>query len=301
MMKKILISGGSGLVGSLLTKKLIEKGYSVHILSRNPEESKGVKAFKWDVKKGTIDKDAFKGVTGIIHLAGAGIADKRWTRKRKRIIINSRVDSAKLLYTGAKKAGLQLNAFISASGINYYGAQTTSHINVETDLPSNDFIGLCCVKWEAAADKFSDLTRVVKLRTGVVFSENGGALDRMAKPVKMGIGSPLGNGQQYMPYIHINDLCDLYIYALENEHVRGVYNASNGDHVTNTELTDALAHEFKKSLWAPKVPAFALKLLFGAMSKIILYGSRASSDKVKATGFDFQFQNLHQTLFDIYE
>lgn len=300
-MKKILISGGSGLVGSHLTKKLIKKGYSVNILSRNPGEKDGVKSFKWDVKNGKIDKDAFKGVTGIIHLAGAGIADKRWTNKRKRIIINSRVDSANLLYTSAKKAGLQLNTFISASGINYYGAETTSNIYVETDLPSNDFIGECCVKWEAAADQFSDLTRVVKLRTGVVLAKNGGALDRMVKPIKMGIGSPLGNGQQYMPYIHINDLCDLYIYALENEHVRGVYNACNGDHLTNIELTDALAHEFKKSLWAPKVPAVALKLLFGEMSKIILYGSRASSDKVKSTGFEFQFQNIHQALFDIYE
>ena len=300
-MKKILISGGSGLVGSLLTKKLIEKGYAVHILSRTPGEKDGVKSFKWDVKKGEIDKNAFKDVTGIIHLAGAGIADKRWTPNRKKTIIDSRVESAKLLYTTAKKSSVQLNAFISASGINYYGAQTTSNLYVETDLPSNDFIGECCVKWEAAADQFSDLTRVVKLRTGVVLSKKGGALDRMAKPVKMGIGSPLGNGQQYMPYIHINDLCDMYIYALENEHVRGVYNACNGDHVTNIELTDALAHEFKKSLWAPKVPAIALKLLFGEMSQIILYGSRASSDKIKSTGFEFKFQNIHQTLFDIYE
>lgn len=300
-MKKILISGGSGLVGSLLTKKLIEKGYAVNILSRTPGEKDGVKSFKWDVKKGEIDKAAFKGITGIIHLAGAGIAEKRWTRKRKKTIINSRVESAKLLYTTAKKAGVQLNAFVSASGINYYGAETTSHIYVETDLPTNSFISECCVKWEAAADKFSDLTRVVKLRTGVVLAKNGGALDRMAKPVQLGIGSPLGSGLQYMPYIHIHDLCEMYIYALENEHVRGVYNACNGDHVTNIELTDALAHEFKKSLWMPKVPAVALKLLFGEMAQIILYGSRASSDKIKATGYEFQFQNIHQTLFDIYE
>lgn len=300
-MKKILISGGSGLVGSLLTKKLIEKGYSVHILSQNPKETQGVKVFKWDVKKGEIDKDAFKDVTGIIHLAGAGIADKRWTRRRKRTIVDSRVDSAKLLYTAAKKARVQLTAFVSASGINYYGAETTSNIYVETDPPTDSFISDVCVKWEAAADMFSDLTRVVKLRTGVVFSKNGGALDRMAKPVKMGIGSPLGSGRQYMPYIHIHDLCEMYIYALENEHVRGVYNACNGDHVTNIELTDALAYEFKKPLFMPKVPAIALKLLFGEMAQIILYGSRASSDKIKATGFEFKFQNIHQTLFNIYE
>lgn len=299
-MKKILISGGSGLIGSLLTKKLIEKGYSVHVLSRNPKEKRGVKVFKWNVKKGEIDKKAFTGVTSIIHLTGAGIADKRWTRKRKRMIVASRVESAELLYATAKKTRTQLNSFISASGINYYGSKTTSKIYKETDPPSKSFISDCCVKWEAAADKFSGLTRVVKLRTGVVLSKNGGALTRMAKPVKMGIGSPLGSGHQYMPYIHIQDLCEMYIYALENEHVRGVYNACNGDHVTNIELTDALAYEFKKSLFMPKVPAIVLKLLFGEMAQIILYGSRASSDKIKATGFEFRFQNIHQALYDIY-
>ena len=300
-MKKILISGGSGLVGKALTKKLIDKGYDVHILSRNPEVLKDVKAFKWDVSKGEIDKRAFKGISAIIHLAGAGIADKRWTKKRKAILINSRVKSANLLYATAKKTNTSLNVFISASGINYYGSATTPHIYVESDPPSNSFISECCVKWEAAADKFSDLTRVVKLRTGVVLSKNGGALDRMAKPIKWGIGSPLGKGQQYMPYVHISDLCDMYIYALENENVSGVYNACNGDHLTNIELTEALAYEFKKRLWAPKVPALALKLLLGEMSQIVLYGSRATSDKIKATGFEFKFQNIHQTLFDIYE
>lgn len=300
-MKKVLISGGSGLVGSALSKKLLERGYAVNILSRSPGEKDGVRAFEWNIEKAEIDMDAYKGVTAIIHLAGAGIADKRWTEKRKEIIIDSRVESARLLYLGAAKAGIKLSAFVSASGINYYGSKTTDHIFVETDAPSPQFIGDCCVQWESAADEFKDLTRVVKLRTGVVLSAKGGALDRMAKPVKMGVGAPLGTGKQYMPYIHIDDLCEMYIYALENEHVEGAYNACNGDYVNNIALTEALAKELNKPLWMPNVPEFALKLLFGEMAQIILYGSRASADKIKATGFKFRFQNLHQTFFDIYE
>ncbi|NEN21907.1 TIGR01777 family protein [Cryomorpha ignava] len=300
-MKKVLISGGSGLVGSALSKKLIERGYTVNILSRSPGEKDGIKAFEWDIEKAEIDMHAYKGVTAIIHLAGAGIADKRWTDKRKEIIIDSRVESARLLYLGAVKAGIKLSAFVSASGINYYGSKTTDHIFVETDPPSSEFIGDCCVQWEAAADEFKDLTRVVKLRTGVVLSKKGGALDRMAQPVKLGVGAPLGTGKQYIPYIHIDDLCEMYIYAIENEHVEGAYNACNGDYVNNVELTEALARELNKPLWMPHVPEFALKLLFGEMAQIILYGSRASADKIKSTGFEFNFQNMNQTLFDIYE
>ncbi len=300
-MKKVLISGGSGLIGSALSKKLLAKGYKVNILSRTPGVKDGVDAYEWDVKNAEVDLNAFKGVTAIVHLAGAGIADSRWTSKRKKVIIDSRVESARLLYLGAEKAGVNLSAFVSASGINYYGSKTTQHIYKENDPPSPTFIGDCCVQWEAAADQFKDLTRVVKLRTGVVLSENGGALDQMAKPVKMGVGAPLGSGKQYMPYIHIDDLCDMYIHAIENENVQGAYNACNGDHVTNMELTEALAEELKKPLWMPHVPEFALKLLFGKMAEIILYGSRASAEKIKSTGFEFGFQNIHQTLFNIYE
>lgn len=288
-------------MGSALSKKLIAGGYEVNILSRSPDSKNGVNAYEWDIEKTEVDMDAYKGVSAIIHLAGAGIADSRWTNNRKEILIDSRVESARLLYLGAVKAGIKLKAFVSASGINYYGSQTSDHIFVETDPPASEFISDCCVQWEAAADEFKDLSRVVKLRTGVVLSENGGALDRIARPIKLGLGAPLGTGKQYMPYIHIDDLCEMYKYALENETMNGVYNACNGDHVNNTELTETLARELKKPLWMPKVPEFALKLLFGEMAEILLYGSRASADKIKSTGFKLRFQNLEQTLYDIYE
>lgn len=299
-MKKVLISGGSGLVGSHLIPQLLSRGYKVHVLSRQQRDIPGVKVFVWNIRKKEIDLKALSGVTSIIHLAGAGIADRRWTRRRKKRIISSRVDSAKLLLAAVKKSKTQLNSFISASGINYYTSATTSQIFEENDPPANDFLGECCKLWEAAADKFSNQARVVKLRTGVILSNDGGALPRMAAPVKWGIGSPLGSGKQYMPYIHIDDLCEMYIYALENDHVRGSYNACNGDHLTNIELTEALAYEFKKKLRMPHVPGFVLKIMFGEMSKIILNGSRASAEKIKSAGFEFKFQNIYQVLFDLY-
>lgn len=299
-MKKVLISGGSGLVGTRLTQKLINRGYTVHILSRKYKDIPGVKVFVWDVKDQKIDSKALEGVSSIIHLAGAGIAEKRWTRSRKKLIVSSRVDSAALLFSAVQKSKTQLDSFISASGINYYTSETTSHIFVENDHPAQDFLGYCCKEWEAAADKFAKRARVVKLRTGVVLSSEGGALPRMALPVKLGVGSALGSGKQYMPYIHIDDLCDMYIYALENDHIRGAYNACNGDHLTNVELTEALAYEFKKKIIFPKVPSFVLKLMFGEMANVILNGSRASADKIKQAGFDFTFQNIYQTLFDLY-
>lgn len=301
MTKKVLISGGSGLVGTSLSKKLIAAGYEVNILSRRPGIKDGIKAFEWNIEKTEIDMEAYKGVTAIIHLAGAGIANSRWTNSRKEVLVDSRVESARLLYLGAVKAGVNLSAFVSASGINYYGSNTTDHIFVESDPPTSEFISDCCVQWEAAADEFKELTRVVKLRTGIVMSQNGGALDRMAKPIKLGIGSPLGSGNQYVPYIHIDDLCEMYLYALENNSVNGAYNACNGDHINNIELTETLARALRRPLWMPNVPEFALKLLFGEMADILLYGSRASADKIKSTGFNFRFQNLEQTLYDIYE
>lgn len=299
-MKKVLISGGSGLVGTALRQKLLARGYGVHILSRHPEDVEGTKAFEWDVANQTIDLKAFEGVLYIIHLAGAGIADKRWTDERKKIIIDSRVQSAKLLLKGVNDSGIDLTAFISASGINYYGTKTTEKIFVETDPPSTDFIGECCVKWEAAADEFHSLARVVKLRTGVVFSPKGGALERIAQPIKLGVGAPLGSGKQYMPYIHIDDLCEMYIHAIEDEKMEGAYNACNGDHITNKELTKGIAKVLNRPLWLPNIPAFIMKMLFGEMASILLGGSRASAEKIKTEGFKFEYDNLSDTLADIY-
>ena len=297
---KILISGGSGLIGSALTKLLLAKGHEVNHLSRSKYSQNNIPTFVWDLEKNEIDAAAFNGVEAIVHLAGAGIADGRWTEQRKKIIIDSRVDSANLLYQKAKELKTPLKVFISASGISYYGMDTTENIYSETDPPSDDFIGTCCVLWEKAADQFSDLTRVVKLRTGIVLSANGGALEKIAQPVKFGFGAPLGSGDQWVPYIHIDDLCEMYLAAIEKENYHGVYNAVNGDHVTNTDLTKATAKALKKPLWLPNVPSFVLKTVFGEMGRLILEGSRASAEKVKKAGFDFEYNTLLESLDSIY-
>ena len=296
----VLITGGTGLIGTKLTKLLKGKGYDVKHLSRSPSPENQIPTFLWKIENGEIDEEAFNGVDAIIHLAGAGIAEKRWTEERKKVIISSRVDSANLLYKAVRKTNTDLKVFLSASGINYYGMTTTDKIFREDDPPSKDFIGKCCVLWEEAADQFSEICRVVKLRTGVVFSKQGGALEKISKPVKFGIGAPLGSGKQWVPYIHIDDLCRMYLKALEDESTEGVYNAVNGDHITNKKLTKETASALDKPLWLPNVPAFVLKAALGEMAGLVLEGSRASADKIQKEGFEFKYKTLESALNDIY-
>ncbi|MBC8393230.1 MAG: TIGR01777 family protein, partial [Deltaproteobacteria bacterium] len=199
-MSKILITGGTGLVGSRLTEMLVDKNHEVVVLSRNP---KNKNEFKWDISKAFIDEKVFENTDYIIHLAGAGIADERWSEKRKQLIIDSRVESANLLFHKVKEHKIKLKGFISASGIGYYGAFTSDKIFEETDKVGNDFLGEVCEKWEAAALQFEQLNiNVSILRTGIVLSKNGGALEKMKTPVI----SPLGSGKQYLPWLHIDDL-----------------------------------------------------------------------------------------------
>jgi uncharacterized protein len=292
-MKKIVITGQSGLIGKHLTKLLEEKGYEVCGLSRKP---RGKSQFFWDVDKMQLDPNALKDVSVIIHLAGAGIAEKRWSEARKKEVIDSRVKSAELLYQSVKNEGIQLEAFISASGINYYGTTTSATIFTETDSPGNDFAAECCAVWEEAADKFAEITRVVKLRTGLVLAENGGALKKMIPPVKMGIGSPLGTGRQYVPWIHIDDICQMYLWAIENESVRGTYNAVAPEHISNRDLMKGIALQLKKPFFFPAVPRFVIKLLFGEMGNLVLEGSRASAEKIMKEGFVFKHNTLKTAL-----
>ncbi|MEM9052240.1 MAG: TIGR01777 family oxidoreductase [Bacteroidota bacterium] len=298
---RVLITGGTGLIGTELTKLLVSSGHEVRLLSRRRGSQNGVQKFQWNPAKGELDSEALEGVEAIIHLAGAGIADSRWSEARKKVIIDSRVETANLLFEKVKKVNPPLKTFISASGISYYGLVTSDKIFEESDSPSSDFIGECCVLWEQAADQFSDLARVVKLRTGIVLSKNGGALEKIAQPIKFGAGAPLGSGNQWVPYIHIKDLCQMYLNALEDENWSGVYNAVNGDHVTNSRLTKTIAKTLKKPLWLPNVPSFVLKMVFGEMANLILEGSRISAEKIKSQGFSFEHQSLEDSLLDIYQ
>jgi uncharacterized protein (TIGR01777 family) len=214
--KSILLTGGTGLIGKTLTAQLLAKGYQVSHLSRTPGNDPQVKTFLWDVHKGEIDAHCIDGVDIVIHLAGAGIADSRWTDERKKEIIESRTKSIGLVYQllGTKKH--KVNTIISASAIGYY-SDRGNELLTETSPPNNDFMARCCIEWEAIVDEAAKLNlRVVKFRTGVVLN-NGGALKQMALPVKLYVGSPMGSGKQWVPWIHWQDVVDMYLFAIENE------------------------------------------------------------------------------------
>lgn len=292
-MAKILITGGTGLVGTQLVKMLSKHNHEVVILSRNP---KNKNEFKWDISSNFIDEKALLKTEYIIHLAGAGIADKRWTDERKQTIIDSRVKTANLLFDKINELNIDLKGFISASGIGYYGAVTSDKIFKETDKPGTDFLADVCVKWENAALQFKkNKIPVSILRTGIVLSKKGGALDKMRTPII----SPLGSGKQYMPWIHLEDLCTMYTHAVE-ENINGIYNAVAPEHHTSKTFSKALAKSIKKPYLAFGVPSFLLKILFGKMAIILLEGSRISSKKIeKNGGYSFRFSKLNEALREL--
>ena len=299
-MAKIIVTGGTGLIGMHLCKTLHEKGYDIAILSRTSRKEATIPTYTWDIDKMEIEKGAFDRVKCIVHLAGANIGEKRWTAKRKQIIIDSRVKTGQLLLNKIKEQGNDLQMFISASAIGYYGTFTSAKTFNESDQPGNDFLGNVCRVWEQTADRFKDLgIRRIKIRTGVVLTRRGGALSKMILPVKMSIGSAIGTGSQYLPWIHIDDLCGIYIKAIEDTQMEGAYNAVAPDHKTNLEITRTVARILNKPLWFPKIPAIAMKLIFGKMSEMLLEGSRVSADKIISTGYNFQFPDLESAITDL--
>lgn len=295
MKEIVLITGGSGTIAKKLSERL-KSDFEVRFLTR---KKKNPNDFEWDLNAKTIDEAALENVSHIIHLAGANIAEKKWTDERKKEIISSRVDSAKLLLDTLKKKNLKLKSFISASGINYYGTKTSEKIFTENDTPGRDFLAEVVVVWEKAADEFTIeniAERVVKIRTAVVLSKEEGALPKMSVPIKMGIGSPIGSGKQYMPWIHINDICRIYEWAIKDNSVSGPYNAVAPEHYDNKNFTKKIAKILKKPLFMPNVPSLVLKLLFGELSVALLEGSRASSEKIEKEGFQFEFPTLDGAL-----
>lgn len=296
----VLISGGTGFIGKRLTAMLIDNNYSVSILSRSQKQnSADVSYYKWDVNTGFIEEEAVMKADYVIHLAGEGIADKRWTKERKEAIVQSREQSIKLIYDVLKKNNKKLDAFVSASGIGIYGAINGSIICNETTLPANDFLGTTCQKWEAAADTIESLgIRTVKIRTGLVLGKEEGFLKKLVPIFKLKLGSALGSGNQYMPWIHMDDLCAIYLEAIRNTTLTGAYNAAIYDNTTNTIFSKTLAKVYGYSIWLPNVPAFLIRIALGEMSQIILTGRRVSSVKIEETGFKFQFTNLKLALRD---
>ena len=298
MKKRVLLTGGTGFVGRNLTRLLIQSGYSVSILTRNlKQNSADVFYYRWDVGRGQIDEKAVLKADYIIHLAGEGIADKRWTSKRKLAIIESREKSIQLIYDVLKRNDKQLQAFVSASGIGFYGAILGSEICTESSPAVADFLGSTCQKWEVAAETMESLgIRTVKIRTGLVLGKDDGFLKKMAPLFKYNLGSALGSGKQYMPWIHIDDLCAIYLEAVRNDEMSGAYNAAINDNTTNDSFSKTLAKMYGYSIWLPNVPAFFLKMVLGDMAQILLTGRRVSSEKIEKIGVQFRFKNLEDAL-----
>ena len=303
MKKNVLISGGSGFIGKNLTNLLIGNGYSVSILSRSEKQNTAdISYYKWDITTHFIEEEAVIKADYILHLAGENIAEKPWTAKRKEEILQSREQSIQLIYDVLKKNNKKLDAFVSASGVGIYGAVNGEEICTENTPPENDFLGSTCQKWEAAADTISNLgIRVVKIRTGLVLGKDDGFLKKLTPIFKMRLGSALGSGRQYMPWIHVNDLCAIYLEAIKNSDLTGAYNAAIFDNTTNSVFSKTLAKIYGYSIWLPNVPAFLIKIALGEMAQIILKGRRVSPQKIIKTGFEFQFTALEVALKDCLE
>jgi len=300
MQKHILLTGGTGLIGTHLTKALLDKGYTISHLGRKPGNDPKVKTYLWDVPKGEIDEACINGVDTIVHLAGAGVVDKRWSDERKKEIIDSRTKSIGLIYELLRKKDHIVKTVVSATATGYYGDRK-SEILTEESKPGNDFLAEVCIKWETAADEGAELgLRVVKFRTGIVLDKEGGALPQLANPVKWGVGSPLASGEQWMPWIHWRDVVRMYIYGIENDTLSGVYNMTGPNPVTNQQLTKAVAAQLDKPFWAPNVPEFILKLILGEMRIAVLESDRTSSKKIEDTGFKFDYPELSEALKEIY-
>ena len=300
MKKNVLITGGTGFVGRHLTDLLVENGFSVSILSRSKRtNTENIFYYIWDVEKQFIEEEAIQKADYVIHLAGANIGEKRWTNKRKAEILSSRELSAQLIYNSLLKYDKNLEAFVSASAVGIYGAMNGRAICNEEMQPANDFLGQTCQKWEAAANQFEKLgIRTVKIRTGLVLGKEDGFLKKMVPIFKLKLGSALGTGKQYMPWIHIDDLCRIYLEALKNPLMTGANNAAITDDTTNELFSKTLAKLYGYAMWLPNVPSFLIKIALGEMAKLALTGRRVSSEKITKLGFRFQFKELEEALKD---
>lgn len=301
MKQQILITGATGMLGKKLIPVLLQAGHSVSILSRKPQQIPGVKTFIWDVEKQQIDESCVENINCIMHLAGENIAGGKWTPERKAKLISSRVDSTHLLYRALVNRQHDVSHFISASAVGIYGDRE-EEILTEDSHPGSGFMASCCEQWEAAVNKGLTLgMRVTKLRTGVVLGQHGGALGPMATAVKYFAGAPLGSGQQWVPWIHEDDIVNIYLYLLEHPEFSGTLNACAPFPVTNAALTKAIAKQLHRPVWPINVPQGMLKLLLGEMAAVILNSNNTSAQHLLDTGFKFKYTYLDEALAAIYQ
>ena len=304
-MQTVLITGGTGMIGQALAKQLIANGYDVIILSRNPKRSSRphLTYAKWDIEKGEIDEYALVNTNIIVHLAGEGVADKRWSDKRKQAIVDSRVQSGNLLVKALSENKHQVKTFIAASAIGWYGPDTAKSLEesfVETDPADDSYLGNTCKLWEQSTEAIGGMgIRLVRLRIGIVFNKKGGALAEFLKPAKFALATILGNGKQIVSWIHHHDLCKMIQYAIEAPALEGVYNAVAPNPVTNKKLVLTIAKNTYPIYFPSFVPGFLLKIMLGEMSIEVLKSTKVSAQKIQDAGFVFDYPNVEEAIIDL--
>ena len=290
------------MVGRALSKLLIARGYKVIWLSRERFVKAEIPRYRWDYHKNEIDSDALQQADIIVHLAGSNLGEGAWTRRKKQEIVESRVKTAQLILQTLKLQDKKPEAFISASAVGYYGIETSEAIFSEEDMPQeSDFLSRTCRKWEEATFEFKEQLniRTVCLRTGMVLSPHSEVIQHMLLPVRFGLAAPLGNGNQYLSWIHIDDLCRIYLTAIEDVNMQGVYNAVAPTHTTNAQFMRTFAKTLNKPFFVPKIPAFILRLIIGEAAQMMLKGSRVSAKKIEDFGFTFNYPSVGEALQDV--
>ena len=299
----ILITGATGLVGQELVSLLLQNGHIVHYLSTSKKKlvfNTNYKGFYWNPKTAEIDIASLTDVEVIVHLAGANVA-KKWTKSYKEEIIESRILSTRLLFQTLQKTPNRVKQIVSASAIGIYPDSLTN-IYHETDLDVDvSFLGNVVKLWENEVSQFEKLEIVVsKIRIGIVFAKNGGALQEMAKPIRYGVGAAFGSGEQYQSWIHIQDLVAVFYHVIENE-LPGIYNGVSPYPVSNAELTKAIAKTLEKPLFLPNVPKFVMKIILGEMHEILFSSQHVSCRKLLDLKYQFKFASLDKALNDLFK
>lgn len=294
-METILITGGSGLIGKHLTALLLQEGYTVNHLSRKVRQNSAVKTFEWNPEKNFVEEDALQRADHIIHLAGASVAEY-WTAGYKKELLSSRVKSAEVIFDFLSQHPNKVRSFISSSAVGYYGDGGENWLH-EEDERGSDYLAEICIHWEGAAKKFEALNkRVSIIRTGIVLAKDGGPLPPLVLPIRFGIAPIFGNGKQFYSWIHIEDLCRMYLFALRNESLHGAYNGVAPGPVRFKELLNAVAKAAGKRKLNFPVPPFLLELFLDGFGNSLLGSLRCSSKKIEEAGFQFQHRELDEAL-----